>query len=62
MCDLCDNILCSCGPIKWLWVLVVSFDVFEDGLFEFFDRSVASSSDLVVGDFGKEALDLIEPA
>ena len=40
----------------------MSFDVFEDGQFEFFDRSVASSSDLVDGDFGKEALDLIKPA
>ena len=42
-------------------MLIIGVQIFLDGLFECLRASVAASSDLATRDFGKPALDLIDP-
>src|SRR5436190_14779539 len=61
MSDFAQDEVCGSSPHEGLGLLVVSLDVVLDGLSESRDAQEVAAADALLGDLGKEALDLIEP-
>ena len=59
--DFFENVSGGGGPHERFGLGIVGFEVVHDGLLQFGDASEDAASDALVGDLGKEALDLIEP-
>lgn len=59
--DGSQNLVCGLGPFEGLRVSVVHVDEGSDVGLELPDRCVDTSLDLLSGEFGEPALDLIDP-
>jgi hypothetical protein len=59
--DGSQNLVCGLGPFEWLRVFVVQVDEGADVGLELPDGSVNTSLDLLSGEFGKPALNLVDP-
>ncbi len=49
------------GPAQWRWIGIDGVDIAEDGGFEVLGGSVNAAAQLLFGEEGEEALDLVEP-
>ena len=59
--DGSQNLVCGLGPFEGLRVFIVQVDEGADVGLELPDGCVDTSLDLLSGQFGKPALDLIDP-
>jgi hypothetical protein len=59
--DRSQNLVCGLGPFEGLWVSVVQVDERTDVGLELPDGGVDTSLDLLSGEFGEPALDLVDP-
>ncbi|MCP1843672.1 hypothetical protein J2R78_006639 [Bradyrhizobium sp. USDA 4538] len=56
-----QNLVSGLGPFEWLRVFVVEFDEGADVGLELPDGGMNTSLDLLSGEFGKPALNLVDP-
>ena len=59
--DAGEDVVCGFGPAEGLGVCIGGLDVNFDGLFKIGDRAEYASLEGTVGQWRKEALDLIDP-
>ena len=49
------------GPSEWFGIVVHGIDVVPNCLFELTGRAVHATANLLIGELGKEPLDLVDP-
>ena len=59
--DGSQDVVGGFGPSERMGIAVVGFDIALDGGFELGGRSVGAALDLLLGQEGEEALDLVDP-
>ncbi len=57
----CEDFVGGLGPLEGFRVFIVAFDEFHDIGFQVFDGSMDATLQLLAGEFGEPALDLIDP-
>ena len=59
--DACQNVVCRLRPSEGFGIVIDGVDVILDGLFQFLRGAMNTASQLLFGQQGKQALDLVQP-